>query len=256
MGLRSTLASLVSAPLLAVLEERLREIIDQQTDARGFADPASIRDLNAHVANARKAVTELAADLAAQSQAIAELNQSVDDDEPEFDDIGLRLAGLDARDEQIRDGLDHATSDTRKLADKITALRASLDRASSKLDGTEALAQRAAVAAESSAASLAGLAQAPATSSVAAAPARRAKADKGCKVEDCDGKHRARGFCGRHYQMWKRATLPGFVSGDGTVHFVEDGPTFQLDKNLSGAAAAQAGGAILIDGQKVSSTAI
>ena len=33
------------------------------------------------------------------------------------------------------------------------------------------------------------------------------KADAGCKVPGCNNKHRARGYCAKHYQQSKRGTL-------------------------------------------------
>ena len=35
-------------------------------------------------------------------------------------------------------------------------------------------------------------------------------APQSCKVPGCDEKARARGFCARHYQKWRRGTLAGF----------------------------------------------
>ncbi len=31
-----------------------------------------------------------------------------------------------------------------------------------------------------------------------------------CKVEGCNEPYRSRGFCGRHYQQWRRGRLPGY----------------------------------------------
>jgi hypothetical protein len=31
-----------------------------------------------------------------------------------------------------------------------------------------------------------------------------------CKVEGCNEPHRSRGFCGRHYQQWRRGKLLGY----------------------------------------------
>ena len=31
-----------------------------------------------------------------------------------------------------------------------------------------------------------------------------------CKVDGCNGKVRAKGFCAKHYQQWRRGTLAGF----------------------------------------------
>ncbi len=54
----------------------------------------------------------------------------------------------------------------------------------------------------------------------AKAPAKKAAAKtRVCKVPDCEGTLRAKGFCGKHYQKFKRGTLDGFVGVDGrTIH--------------------------------------
>ena len=41
-----------------------------------------------------------------------------------------------------------------------------------------------------------------------AAPVEEAKAT--CRVDDCDRAPRAKGFCAKHYQRWRRGTLEGF----------------------------------------------
>jgi hypothetical protein len=247
MGLRSTLSSLLSAPLLAVLEERLREIIDRQTEARGFADPSAIRELNTHVAHARRALDELGREVATQQTAVRALQQELDADEPQLDDVGLRLAGLDARDEQLRGGVDRVTAEARKLADQVTALRSEVDRVGRRLDGAEALAAHAARTAQASTASLTQMAPAPVVAD--AEPTYKTEpSTKGCKVEDCDGEHRARGFCARHYQVWKRGHLHGFVTAEGEVQ-VEDGPRFGVDRKLAGKPAAWLDGKLLIEGK-------
>jgi chromosome segregation ATPase len=38
-------------------------------------------------------------------------------------------------------------------------------------------------------------------------PKPKPKAEKVCKVEGCTRPHRARGYCARHYQQWRRGTL-------------------------------------------------
>ena len=37
-------------------------------------------------------------------------------------------------------------------------------------------------------------------------------ASKVCKVPGCDSPVRSKGFCGRHYQQWRRGRLEGFPS--------------------------------------------
>ena len=185
------------------------------------------------------------------------------------DDMGLRLAGLDARDEQLQFA-EQATDSVRNLADKVSTLKRDLEHANRRLERAQALTTQASTTATESAAALEGLRVKPPTPSVVEEPSApepskpvatptpqkkatpKTKANKGCKVDGCDGKHRARGFCGRHYQMWSRGTLPGFVLGDGRVFFAEDGPVYRVTgKKLVGKAAEMRGDELVIDGAVV-----
>jgi septal ring factor EnvC (AmiA/AmiB activator) len=271
MGIRSTLASIVSAPVMALLEERLRELVDAQTETRGLAEPSTIRELNTHLAHARRALDELGDELETQKKAVAALQDAFDEQPLEVDDMGLRLAGLDARDEQLQFGVNQATDSVRNLADKVSALKRDLEHANRRLERAQDLTTQASTTAAESAAALEELRAKPPTPSVVeeppapepskpvatptstATPQKKATPKtKGCKVDGCDGKHRARGFCGRHYQMWSRGTLPGFVLGDGRVFFAEDGPVYRVTgKKLVGKAAEMRGDELVIDGAVV-----
>lgn len=90
----------------------------------------------------------------------------------------------------------------------------------------------------------------PAPSAPASKRPAPAKGDRGCKVPDCTASHRARGFCGKHYQMLRRSTLPGFAGPDGRVPF-EDGSTWQVSESHYGEPAQLVDGAVLVDGQAV-----
>ncbi len=49
--------------------------------------------------------------------------------------------------------------------------------------------------------------------------AKSAAAPKVCRLDDCDSVVRAKGFCGKHYQKFKRSTLEGYVGSEGaTLH--------------------------------------
>ena len=67
-----------------------------------------------------------------------------------------------------------------------------------------------------------------------AAPKPQAAGRKTCKVSDCGGAIRAKGFCGKHYQKFKRNTLPGFVGTDAIT--VVDGVRYAV----AGASAGEA----------------
>lgn len=53
-----------------------------------------------------------------------------------------------------------------------------------------------------------------------------------CRVDGCTGALRAKGFCAKHYQQWKRNNLDGFVAPDGTT---EDGAVrYRVDAEAAG----------------------
>lgn len=58
---------------------------------------------------------------------------------------------------------------------------------------------------------------APAPVEPAEAPKPAVAAPADCRVPGCGKPIRARGFCGSHYQQWRRGLLPGYVSIDGLV---------------------------------------
>jgi hypothetical protein len=256
MGLRSTFASLLSAPVMTLLEERLREIVDLQVEARGLAEPSAVRELNGHLAHARQAIDDLTKELEAQRSAVVKLQDHLDDAPLEVDHLGLRLAGLDARDEQISEMIEDLNASVRDLADKMVGTRKQLDNASTKAQRTEQLAQTASATATQAADALARLSTAP-TATVTNPSSKPARTDRGCKIDGCDNKHRARGLCGRHYEMWRRGTLPAIVGANGRVFFTEDGPRFQVEGKGSVAKAATLDGDIMkVEGEIVSYTTV
>lgn len=225
MGIRSTLSALLSAPLAAVLETRIRELAARILDEHDLAEPAEVRELASKVDHARRAVDDLRAEVATLRDALDAVREEVEADDQ--DDLALRVAGIAAKDDAIAAALD--------------TLRARFDQLGRELSGLRRPAP-APVAAE------------PTTLAAAPTPAGD---DRGCKVSDCDGAHRARGFCGRHYQMWKRGTLPGYVSPDGTVSFDGDERRWKVaDKDLAGAHATLSRGKVRIEGANVAAARI
>jgi hypothetical protein len=65
----------------------------------------------------------------------------------------------------------------------------------------------------------------------AALSAAASTASRVCRVPDCGGGVRARGFCGRHYQLWTRGNLADFVLADGRL-FTSNG-VFRVDNSLA-----------------------
>jgi hypothetical protein len=121
----------------------------------------------------------------------------------------LDQKGLPTRAEvrDLRNKLDRLE---KTLGDLTTSFETLNDEVGRALDAAERLADAAPAA---PAAPKTAAASAP-----AAAPTIKVKAGgKVCKVDGCDNAVRAKGFCGKHYQKWKRGTLDGYVSADGTT---------------------------------------
>ena len=121
----------------------------------------------------------------------------------------LDQKGLPTRAEvrDLRNKLDRLEKTLGELSSALDSLKTSVDDASEK----------AAAAASAPAAAKPAAAKKP-------APAKKAKAASGakiCRVEGCEKPIRAKGFCGAHYQKFKRGTLNGWVGADGATTHAE-----------------------------------
>jgi hypothetical protein len=204
MGIRSTLSALVSAPIAAAIEARVRALVDEALAQHDVVDAAEVRELTAAVSAARTNADALKRDIAAAQSSVAALSASLP--EPGESSGGLGDALADARRK-----LDALSDRLIAVADQITRAEARADRAAEDASRASTLTAR----------------------PPAAAPAPASK-DRGCKVPGCTADHRARGFCGKHYQMWKRSTLSGFVGEDGTLFVEVDGPRWKVALALAG----------------------
>ena len=164
----------------------------------------------------------------------------------------------------LRGQVSGASNGVKKLVDRLTGTEDQVQDLMDRLDALEArvaamegaaqpVSSAGGITTEQLDARLAALvenlkvapAPAPAPQPVAApVPARREK----CKVDGCDDPGRARGFCARHYQKWRRGTLPGFVSLDGKV--TVGGETFMLE-GFAGEPYTTEGGKIVVNGKVV-----
>ena len=83
------------------------------------------------------------------------------------------------------------------------------------------------------------------------APAVAPPTESICRVPGCGQSARARGFCARHYQRWRRGTLKGdFVSLDGNIRIGEQ--TVKVDSAHAGAVFRVEDGDIYIGDVRVS----
>ncbi len=124
--------------------------------------------------------------------------------------------------------------EVRDLRNKLDRLEKSLENLTTAL-GTLKTEVEQAGAAASDALERASSAPAPKAKAKApkAAPKKAAApAGKVCKVADCETGVRARGFCAKHYQKWKRGTLPGYIGAEGTTE--HEAVVYYVDSDSAG----------------------
>ncbi len=125
----------------------------------------------------------------------------------------LDQKGLPTRAEvrELRHKLDRLEKTLSELTGALESLKSTVDEASEKA---------AAVAAKADAApapkSRTKAPESAPNEAAAQAPAKKVGA-KVCRVPGCEKVVRAKGFCGAHYQKFKRGTLVGWVGADGTT---------------------------------------
>ncbi len=107
----------------------------------------------------------------------------------------------------LRNKLDRLEKSLENLTGALATLQTEVEQAGAAASDALERATSAAPAAKGK-----GKGKAKAAPKAAAGPA-----SKTCKVGDCETGVRARGFCGKHYQKWKRGTLPGYVGAEGTT---------------------------------------
>ena len=129
--------------------------------------------------------------------------------------------------------------EVRELRSKLDRLEKSLENLTKALGTLQTEVEQAGAAAADALeragraeASPAGPAKASATKAAPKAAAKAAAGKKVCKVDGCDTHVRARGFCAKHYQKWKRGTLPGYVGSEGTTE--HEAVTYMVDLAASG----------------------
>ena len=126
---------------------------------------------------------------------------------------------------RLRSEISSLTSELSKMAGKMSEIQATLDTLSSK-DKPAPQAKAKTVAKKT----------APKKAKPAAAASKKrgrpSKADAGCNVKGCDGTHRSKGLCSKHYQVWRRGALEGMVGPEGLAS--NGKVTIQVAKKLGG----------------------
>ena len=186
MAIRDTFGSLLSRPAVRALEASVREMVEDILASRRFAAPGDVDALRRELEELKDrqpaAEGELAARFTAMESEIASLKKK----------LSMAMGALQAATAQLGDAKKAAEDAVATSRQASQLAQSALATAESAVDGAEAL----------EAALAAGSAPAPATVADAAA----GKADV-CSIPGCGGKVRAKGYCAKHYQQWKRGTL-------------------------------------------------
>jgi len=112
-------------------------------------------------------------------------------------------------------------AEVRDLRNKLDRLEKTLGELSSALDSLKTSVDD---ASEKAAAAASAPAPAKPAAAEKQAPAKKVKTTSGakiCRVDQCEKPIRAKGFCGAHYQKFKRGTLIGWVGADGATTHAE-----------------------------------
>lgn len=172
---RDFVAATVADQMLPYLRRPVEDVIYEVIDQRQIPTRTDFKELRDLVNNLRGQLTGATGGVKRLAETTDELDERLAELEEKFEALEARLAAVESA-----KGLSEADVDA-----KLAALEARLAAAA---------------------------APAPAAAAPASPPPVRASAV--CKVPGCNNKVRARGFCAKHYQQWRRGTLPGFPNPD------------------------------------------
>lgn len=237
MGFRSTLASFLSAPAARLLERDLRELVEDILATRAFARTSDLEALRADMPPVNRDRSSADARLEALETELEALKKK----------LGMTMGAVQAATTQLQHAqksIDQARSAAAQASQQATTARATAEAA---LDGLTVLEDALhPPAPHERMPPPDGGDEAMSTVRAIAEPSTDALS---CQVPDCRGAHRAKGFCGRHYQQYRRNKLDGFVGPDGIVPL--EGRAYQVDKALAGHAASLTGTTVTVGGHAV-----
>jgi hypothetical protein len=168
MGLRSKVKTMLSAPLGALLDAALRELVEASLDARGLVRQAEVDAITDRVEGFRRELAERRTGLDALRQA---LDAWARDQEDELDaslEVGLDLADADARLTGLEEGYEDLKRRIERSAGAVEIARAQLEALHGRLAVVDERSAKAALvanaaqsAAEAAADGVAGLESTP-----------------------------------------------------------------------------------------------
>jgi hypothetical protein len=241
MGFSDRIADRLSRPAARVLDGPIRGIVHDLLKEAGYASPAEVdalreeaRALKAQLERLDKKAAELAGML--EKGRAGKPDAKLAESEARRAEAEARVARVESQLAAERKKGDAALAEVRAEAQSA---RAEIERMAENRAATERALTARIAALE---AGLGGKPTPPPAPVTAAQPEH-------CKVSGCREKVRSKGFCSPHYQQWRRGTLKGYVTTDGT--FTLEGRDWSVSPKYAGGVVAKKGDRILVDGQPV-----
>jgi len=194
---RDFIASTVADSMLPYIRRPVEDIIYETLDTRQVPNRTDFREL-------RDLVNSLRGQLSGATGGVRKLAEQLDELSERMDD-GTAAADTSAVD-QVKDDL-AALAGQLERASKVAV---QLSAVETRLGALETSHSERLAALEAQVARIANAATASAQPAASTPAATTAAAPSSCKVTECDTKPRAKGFCAKHYQRWRRGTLEGY----------------------------------------------
>lgn len=231
MGVKDLFARVVSGSAGRVVETPVRDIVQEAFRQAEIPSPQELQAVRAEVSRLTAEVHALRNQLSALTDVVKVQQEQLERAEAErvkapapTEDLNRAVALAQANSEAIA-----AVSEAQAAALEagLNAQRAVHDDAIARLEAQLSELRARPEAAPVAAAPVAAVPveAAPAEAAPAAADddddagrrGRKSLSHLHCKAPGCTEPHRSKGFCGKHYQGWRRGRLEGFVGPEGAV---------------------------------------
>jgi predicted nucleic acid-binding Zn-ribbon protein len=219
---RDFIAASLADSMLPLFRRSMEDVIYETLDKRQVPNRTDFREL-------RDLVNGLRGQLQGATKGVKKLAEGNEDLEDQLDALSTRLDAMETKISTLSAQMDELTE---RLPDNASEMGGRLDDLSSRMAALTSRFQSIDAKAKKSTVRGEGVTEtelenrlealrgelvsqlAPAAEIEASVPAATevdAETDpKVCKVPGCKESPRARGFCARHYQKWRRGTLEGF----------------------------------------------
>lgn len=244
MGVKDLFARVVSGSAGRVVETPVRDIVQEAFRQAEIPSPQELQAVRAEV-------SRLTAEVHALRNQLGSLTDVVKVQQEQLERVEAARAQAPAPSEDAARAVALAQANAEAIAAvseaqaaaldaALSAQRAAHDAAISRLEAELAELRARPVAAAAPAAAEEPAAPAPVEAAepndddedAAGRRGRKSLSHLHCKVPGCTEPHRSKGFCGRHYQAWRRGRLDGFVGPEGAVRDGDGG--WRVDPRFEG----------------------